>query len=153
MTGIAPTPEGTPTPLGRALNDLGATMPAGEVIPKSDELSASPLGAAGARLWASVTDAWDLDVHEESLLRAACRTADLVERLDAEVEAEGVVIDSPQGRKAHPAAVELRQQRLTLARLLAALRMPQGTEGDQQATARPQRRGGARGVQSLGIAR
>lgn len=36
----------------------------------------------------------------------------------------GALVTSPQGVKANPAAVEARQQRIALARLLAALRLP-----------------------------
>ena len=53
-----------------------------------------------------------------------------------------------RGRRAHPALVEARQQRIALARLLAALRLPAGEEeaGDR----RPQRRMGVRGVYGVG---
>jgi hypothetical protein len=44
--------------------------------------------------------------------------------------------------------VAARQQRIALARLLAALRLPAGAEGDHHASARPQRRVGVRGVTS-----
>ena len=101
--------------------------------------------AAGKRLWASVVDHYDLDEHETALLVQAVQTVDLCTRLEDVVQSEGPVIDSPQGRKAHPAAVELRQQRLTLARLLAALRLPTGEEDG-----RPQRRVGVRGVHRIG---
>ncbi len=105
--------------------------------------------AAGRRLWTSITSDFDLEEHELVLLREAVRTVDLLADLDVLVKAEGSMVDSPQGRKAHPAAVEARQQRITLARLLSALRLPSGEEGDQQASARPQRRGGARGVYGI----
>lgn len=109
--------------------------------------TAAPKGAgpAGKRLWSSIVDHYELDEHESTLLVQAVQTVDLCERLEAVLKAEGPVIDSPQGRKAHPAAVELRQQRLTLARLLAALRLPTGDEAG-----RPQRRTGVRGVHRIG---
>ncbi len=72
---------------------------------------------------------------------------DLLEHLDAEVRANGPLVDTAQGRKAHPAAVEARQQRIALARLLAALRLGEGA--DVQAGARPQRRVGVRGVYGI----
>jgi hypothetical protein len=97
---------------------------------------------AGARLWASVLADYELEEHERALLVEAVRTLDLLTDLEALVRVEGPVIDSPQGRKAHPAAVEARQQRIALARLLAALRLPTGDESDE---ARPQRRVGVRG--------
>ena len=43
-------------------------------------------------------------------------------------------------------SVEARQLRISLARLVGALRLPAGDEDDQPAGRRPQRRGGARGV-------
>lgn len=101
---------------------------------------------AGRKLWRSVVAEYDLDVHEERLLVEAARTVDLLDELEQAVRADGAVIQSPQGLKAHPAAVELRQQRIALARLLVALRMPAGDEGDQVQGRRPQRRGGVRGT-------
>ncbi len=105
--------------------------------------------APGRRLWSSVVDVFDLEEHELALLVEAVRTVDLLDLLDARVRAEGPIVSSPQGDKAHPAAVEARQQRIALARLLAALRLPAGEEGDEQASARPQRRSGVRGVYGL----
>jgi len=102
-------------------------------------------GAAGRRLWASVTTDYDLDEHERAVLVEATRTVDVLDELDAAIRSEGAIVDSPQGRRANPAAVEARQQRVVLARLLAALRMPVGEAGDEPANARPRRRG-PRGV-------
>lgn len=106
--------------------------------------------AAGRRLWASVADVYELEEHELALLVQACRTVDLLDALQAEVDAAGVTVLSPQGERTHPAVVELRQQRIALARLLAALRLPQGAEDDRQASARPQRRVGVRGLYGIG---
>jgi len=99
--------------------------------------------AAGRRLWSSIVDVYELEEHETALLVEAVRTVDL---LDARVREDGPIVDSPQGKRANPAAVEARQQRIALARLLAALRLPAGEEGDQRASTRPQRRTGVRGV-------
>lgn len=107
-------------------------------------------GAAGKRLWDSVLSEYELEEHERALLVEAVRTIDLLTELEQMVKAEGSVIDSPQGRKAHPAAVEARQQRIALARLLAALRLPAGDEDDKQSGARrPQRRAGVRGTYGI----
>ena len=103
------------------------------------------LREAGLRLWKSVTDIYELDEHE--LLLRASRTADLLDELTDVLDRDGVLHDTPQGAQAHPAAVERRQQAVTLARLLAALRLPAGADGDHQALARPPRRQGVRGVQ------
>jgi len=102
------------------------------------------LRAPGRRLWSSVLDEYDLDEHERAMLLEACRTIDVLDQLDAAVRRDGPLVESPQGTRAHPAAVEARQQRIALARLLAALRLPAGEDGDHQATARPQRRVGVR---------
>jgi len=89
---------------------------------------------------------FSLDEHEMVLLIEAVRTVDLLDQLDVAVRRDGVLLEGPSGTRAHPAAVEARQQRIALARLLAALRLPSGDAGDEKVTARPQRRSGARGV-------
>lgn len=96
-------------------------------------------GAGGRALWRAVLADFDLDEHEMALLREAVRTVDQLDALyDA---ADTVVVDGGKGPRAHPALVEARQQRIVLARLLAALRLPSGDEAEQ----RPQRRQGVRG--------
>ena len=104
--------------------------------------------AAGKRLWSAVLTDYDLSEHELTLLRQAVAVAGLCEALQATVAAEGLLVMG----KAHPALVELRQQRILLARLIVALRVPLGDEdsGEQQ---RMQYRGtrgvyGIRGVAS-----
>lgn len=106
-------------------------------------------GTAGRALWRSVVGDYDLEEHERALLVEAVRTVDLLDELDQAIKAEGAVVESPQGRKANPAAVEARQQRIAMARLLAALRLPAGDEGDQQVGARPSRKVGVRGVYGI----
>ncbi len=101
-------------------------------------------GEAGAALWRAATAEFELDQHELLLLRECVRTADLLDELEERIKADGAVIESPHGTKAHPAAVEIRQQRVVLARLLAALRLPVGEESEGT-DRRPQRRMGVRG--------
>ncbi len=96
------------------------------------------LKTSGARLWRSVVDRYELEEHESALLHQAARTVDLLDALQAALDADGPLVDG----RAHPAAVESRQQRIALARLLAALRLPDEDQHDR----RPQRRVGARGV-------
>lgn len=100
-------------------------------------------------MWRAVLKDYELEEHELALFVEAVRTLDLLDKLDAIVRDEGMMLESPQGVKAHPAAVEARQQRIALARLLAALRLPSGDEASQQANARPQRRVGMRGVYGI----
>lgn len=74
----------------------------------------------GEALRAALHDRYDLEPHETALLDSAAHTADLIADLQAVLDREGPMVAG----KPHPAAVELRQQRLTLGRLLAALRIP-----------------------------
>ena len=116
-----------------------------------DPTPAPPRGAgvAGRKLWTSIVDSFDLDEHELVLLRQAARTVDLLEELESEITSGGAMVESPQGWKANPAAVEARAQRITLARLLSVLRLPAGEAGDEPANARPRRRVGVRGTYGI----
>ena len=105
------------------------------------------LKLGGKRLWHAVTDAYELASHEEAILLEAARTVDTLEALEAVVTAEGVTHASPQGLRAHPAAVEARQQRVVLAKLIASLRIP--LEGAEAAGRLPQRRVGVRAPGAL----
>lgn len=107
--------------------------------------------ASGCRMWSDVLGRYDLEEHELALLREMCRTVDLLDDLDAQVRRDGLMMPGPGGvLRVHPAAVEARQQKIALARMEAALRLPAGEEGDeQQGARRPQRRSGARGVYSI----
>jgi len=112
------------------------------------------LKKAGALLWRSVVDDYELEEHERVQLLEACRTVDLLNVLDAAVLRDGGLIRTSQGLVAHPAAKEARQQRIALARMLAALRLPSGEAGDEQKNARPQRRVGVRGTYGIrGVAK
>ena len=100
-------------------------------------------GPAGRRLWAEVTERFDLNESELALLLEAARTLDVLEQLAAVVDRDGVMVTNARGEaQTHPAVVEGRQQRLALARIIATLRLPEDAE---EAAGRPQRRGAARG--------
>ncbi len=102
-------------------------------------------GAAGRRLWRAVLAEFELAEHEVTLLRQAVRVVDVCEQLQHQVDVDGPLL----GDRAHPALVELRQQRLLLARLVVALRVPLGEEEEaKSAASRPQRRG-LRGVYGI----
>jgi hypothetical protein len=71
------------------------------------------LEPAGRRLWRSVVEKYpELTIGEELLLVEAARTADLCDRLNT----AAALPQRPRGT-----LVELRAQRLTLAKLVAAL--------------------------------
>ena len=114
----------------------------------TDSIPAAPAGssAAGRRLWSAVMEEYELEQHGLALLVQATRTITTLDKLGAELRRDGVLVDG----RPHPAAVESRLQSIALARVLAALRLPAGADGDQQAGARPQRRVGVRGVYAVG---
>ncbi|WP_198957220.1 P27 family phage terminase small subunit [Mycobacterium lehmannii] len=87
------------------------------------------LGDSGRRLWRAVVDGCDeIDEHERVLLTRCCRTLDVIDGLQKIVDAEGLITDSSQGARAHPALTEMRQQELKLARLMATLKLDFGAE-------------------------
>lgn len=105
------------------------------------------LKAGGRKLFRSVTEDFELGEHELSILLEASRTVDALDELEKIVRDEGVTNVSPQGVRAHPALVEARQQRVTLAKLVASLRIP--LDDEQEATRTPQRRSGVRGLSAV----
>jgi len=116
--------------------------------PSSRPRTPSGLSAGGRSLWKEVTDDWELDQQGLRLLTDAVQTASAIDRLEALVRKDGDVITTPQGPRAHPALVEARQQRIVLARLLSALRVPESVP-EEGAVSRPQKRAGVRGTYGL----
>lgn len=114
-----------------------------------DKVPTAPagLGKTGRSLWRMVLTDYVLTEPEQVLLREACRTADSIDALQAQLDADGLMSESSQGARVHPALVELRQQRVTLARLWSALRVPLGE--DQGETAGRTQRRGVRGTYNL----
>ncbi|MGC5628190.1 terminase [Georgenia sp. Z1344] len=100
------------------------------------------LKAPGRKLWKSVAEEFELGEHELSVLLEAARTVDALAELERIVREDGVTNVSPQGLRAHPALVEARQQRVTLAKLIASLRIP--LDDDQSVGRLPQQRSGVR---------
>lgn len=82
------------------------------------------LGAAGRRFWREMNLAHTFSVAELALLERCCRVLDRIASLEKLVERDGMVIDSPQGGRSHPAMVEIRRQTETLRHLVAALNLP-----------------------------
>lgn len=106
-------------------------------------------GAAGQDLWESVIGVLVLDAHEQKLLTELCRTADTLDELQRIVERDGVLADSSQGVRAHPALQELRQQRIAFARIVSALGLPSGLKDAKSKRSRPRP---LRGVYTIGSA-
>ena len=97
----------------------------------------------GQKLAESILERWELNAHEAALLAEVVRTVDQLDDLAAVVETDGLIVDGKYGPKVHPAAVEARQLRITLARLIVALRLP-----EEVVDGRTQRRG-IRGVYGI----
>jgi hypothetical protein len=93
-------------------------------------ISRAPKGlkSAGSRLWRTVSNEFELEQHEMAVLLQACRISDTLDRLQASIDDGEVIVSSPQGTRANPAVVEFRQQALTLAKCMAALRIPVETD-------------------------
>lgn len=94
-------------------------------------------------MWIDLVAHLDLDRHETQVLHEACRVADRCDELDKALRKSGSVL--PSG-KSSPLLVEARLQQITLARLLAALRLPEDISNPKQ---RPQRHAGVRGTYRL----
>lgn len=103
------------------------------------------LSTTGRALWRFVASNYVLDGHETVLLRELCRTSDALDGLQAVLDAEGLMAETSQGSRPHPALVEARAQRLVMARLLVALGLPSGEAGATTLPARPVP-GGVRGI-------
>lgn len=103
------------------------------------------LGARGSRLWDSLLVQDSALENESNPMRevalTACRTADRVDHLERQCLTVDSVIEGRTGPMIHPLFGEVRQQSALLARLVAALRLP-----DEASGKRPQHRQ-VRGVQ------
>jgi hypothetical protein len=111
-------------------------------------------GESGRALWSAILTEYTLDQHEIALLREAARTADICDELQRIVDLGGVMIAVDDGQPVlNRALVELRQQRITLGRLLVALRIPLGDDADKAPTGTPRlQRRPIRGFYSKGAA-
>jgi hypothetical protein len=87
------------------------------------------LGEPGRALWGAISSTYVIDAEPlRQQLVQVCQTADILDRLQEVIERDGILADSSQGVRTHPAVVEQRQQRIVFARLLAALGVPAGSE-------------------------
>lgn len=67
-----------------------------------------------------------LDPGETVLLRELCRTVDRIDRIDAELARDGLVVTGSRGQlpKLHPLLPELRESQKLASRLVAELALP-----------------------------
>lgn len=84
----------------------------------------------GLRLWRDVAGSgvYRLRPDELLVLEDACREADLIDRLEAELRDADLIVRGSMGQPvANPLAQELRQHRGVFARLMKQLDLPDGT--------------------------
>ncbi|WP_139000207.1 hypothetical protein [Rhodococcus zopfii] len=89
------------------------------------------LGTRGRALWRDLHREFDMtrDPHRMVLVEDACRTADLIDRLQESVDAQDLRVRGSQGQPvAAPELAEIRQHRGTLAMLLGKLALPDTEE-------------------------
>lgn len=110
------------------------------------------LKAAGKRLWNATTDKYEMREDELVILKDACAEADLISRMEKELESESLTVSGSMGQLvAHPLVQELRQHRSTLASLLRGLKLPDdesGVKPNQQREAAQSRWAAAHGKAS-----
>jgi len=102
------------------------------------------LRRSGREVWNAILQHLDLDRHEVQLLLEACRTADRLDALAADITERGTVLSDGH---LHPSLKEAREQQIVLTRLVASLRLPEDLKRPD--ARRPQRRGAARGVYQI----
>lgn len=85
------------------------------------------LGRAGSKLWRSMVADYDFRPDELVNLEAACREADVIDRLQAAIDEDGfeLTVAGSMGQPvANPLLAEVRQHRSAMRQLLAALSLP-----------------------------
>lgn len=93
----------------------------------------------GRQFWDEITSVLELDIRDGLILGESCRATDRLDALDRAIRRDGELLPDGRVNPALTAAVKLQ---ITLARLLAALRLPEDLSNP---AARPQRRG-VRGI-------
>ena len=85
----------------------------------------SGLGVKGARLWADVTSGYKLRHDELDVLEDVCREADLIDKIEQELESSDLMVVGSQGQMVmNPLVSEARQHRATKMSLWKRLALP-----------------------------
>jgi hypothetical protein len=110
----------------------------------------SGLATKGKRLWKETVDKYDLRADELDTLEDICREADLIARLEADLEGASLLVRGSQGQEVvNPIVSEIRQHRATKKALWASLKLPdEGSEAggsNQQRAAAQSRWAASRG--------
>lgn len=94
------------------------------------------LEAKGRRLWRETVSMYELRADELDTLEDICREADLIVRLEDELDGAELVVKGSQGQDvANPIISEIRQHRATKKSLWASLKLPDeggSSAGNQQ---------------------
>lgn len=91
------------------------------------------LGKRGRALWTSIASKYELRPDELCTLEDACREADLIERLHAELAESDLTTKGSMGQEvASPYVSEIRQHRTVLTNLLKSLKIPDTPAGAAQ---------------------
>lgn len=86
-----------------------------------------------ATLWDQVTGTYELRPDEYRLLEDACRQADLIDKLQKEIDKAPLTVAGSMGQQvAHPVLQEIRQHRSTLQRMMAQLKLPDAPAAPQK---------------------
>lgn len=91
------------------------------------------LSVSAAELWGQVTSKYVLRPDELRLLEQACRELALIDRLEAGINDESLLVPGSTGQLViNPLVSEVRQHRTAFKTLLAQLKLPD-LEGDKRA--------------------
>jgi hypothetical protein len=92
------------------------------------------LGLTGKRLWRDISGKYELRPDELRLLETSCKTADLIDRLEAAMDGQPAMVPGSRGQEiAHPLLAEIRMQRIAFSALLRSLKLPdEGSGGRNQ---------------------
>jgi hypothetical protein len=91
------------------------------------------LQVGGRSFWEAILEKFELVDHELVILKEESRTIDLLDSLQMIIDGMDRFCRAVTASRTHPAGVDLRQHRIKLARLLAALGIPSDDE-DRPAT-------------------
>ena len=84
----------------------------------------SDLGKRGRALWEDIIGGWALRADEYQLLQDACRTADLIVRMERELQTGELTVKGAYNQRvSNPVVSEIRQHRNTLKGLLGQLKL------------------------------
>lgn len=91
----------------------------------------------GKALWRSIANSYELRPDELRILEDACREADLIKKLQDELDHpdQKLIVEGSMGQPvSNPLVPEIRQHRATLGRLLQSLKLPDAPSSSGKTT-------------------